>query len=1069
MEPERWRISLLGGLSVQFGDQYISKFQMRRVASLLARLAYFPNRQHLREELIDLLWPDEDIDASRSRFRQVLTSLRQSLESLGASTANLLLADRDNVRLVPGLFGTDVAEFENALRHADRAESTQEKTESLKSAIEFYKGELLPGFYEDWVSAERRRLEEDHVGALSALAALLLEAGEPKQAIEYSRRAVAADPLREDLHRNLISLYASAGQPSQALKQYREMEQTLWKELRAVPSPETVHLRDAIQSDAAQFVVAHPVNPTPESPPMNAQVPVKESSRQEFTPSIPAPLTGFFGRENDIETLSQLVSARTGSQPSARLISLTGFGGSGKTRLALEVARNVQQAFHGAVWVIPLASVSTSDGIVNAIVEAICPQGSDSQEPMQRLYEVLNGVPCLLVLDSFEHLESTSSQVVRGLLQRLPELCCVVTSRRRLNIEGELEHTVNPLDVPDEGVSTIDLSEIPSVALFMDRARLAKPSFAISDANAEAVHTLCQRLEGIPLAIELAAAWVAVLSPSQIAERLSSRRDILASDRSDLDERHRSLWATLEWSYQQLPEELQQFFLRLSAFHDGWTIEAAETVCQSIENPNEESVPRFAKSRLSDLNQLRLHSLIQAEDTGDEVRFRMLETMREFAASQLPADTARSLQATHANYYRLLAERAQPNLDGPDEIEWLDKLDAEHSNLRAALGFYAGSEGDAEIGLLFASSLWRFWETRGYYSDSRGWLDTFLARSEGISRHVRARGLLAVGCSGGKRIDFLSVVPVLEECIEVFRELNDRPNLSLALCSLGVAFREAKQTERSRPYLQEALAIAQADKNQVGIARAVGALAIMERDFGNYEQALSLLEQSAAFFRVGGHKRGMAWCVANRGAIAFIQEQHDLAITSFQNAISLFRDINQRMWALYILSELSGVQRKVGNFAESKDHCLQGVRQAKELGEAAWVAIFSFRLGDLECELSRTDAALNYYREALTTSDRADYLNGLFGGFHRYAYLAAAANENERAIRLLSYAQTLGDRDDPVTDNRPHIHTIDFESLRQRVSDETYQRTRQWGETTSREEAIAYAVAASDHSLGIIS
>jgi predicted ATPase len=387
---------------------------------------------------------------------------------------------------------------------------------------------------------------------------------------------------------------------------------------------------------------------------------------------LPPPLTRFFGREEEIANLR-----RSLREPQTRLVTLTGPGASGKTRLALAVAEELRERYRGAVWFVPLADLLDVGQIVDSVGAALGLDRVPAADPLEAVALFLSDQPSLLVLDNFEQLVEEGAPEVRRLLDRVPTLTCLATSRQRLGLTGEREFVVHPLPVPYSPETVEETARFPSVQLFVDRAQAVRADFQATRANAAALAELCRRLEGLPLALELAAARSSLLSPAQLLEQLTRREGgpwaMLGSRQRDATPRHRSLRAALEWSYQLLAPELQQFFARLSVFRGGWTLEAAQAVCQ-------------AGDALDLLEQLRDGSLITVDTTEGEGRYRLLETLREYAWEQLAAAGARrERMRRHAAFFLAVAERADHALDSEDGVERLQEVQREYDNMQAAL------------------------------------------------------------------------------------------------------------------------------------------------------------------------------------------------------------------------------------------------------------------------------------------------------------------------------------------------------------------------------------------------
>ncbi len=579
----RLRIELFGGLRVQQGERVIIRFRTQKTASLLAYLAYHVERAHSREVLAELLWPQQTPKSGRLNLNTALHSLRKQLEPPGVPQGAVIISDRFSVQLNPVAVTVDVAEFEAALQSEKQTSSNPERTHHLLTAVELYRGELLPGFYDEWIEQERTRLEETYLHALNRLVNLLTQARDFDRALNYARRALNADPLREESHQTLMRLYADTGQPAAAMEHYSELQRLLKEQLNAAPSAATRALARNI-SEQLSVTSDQKVRKGKEGERRGKKGIVKEvsSPSPSFSPSpapagsLPLQFTRFFGREKEIARLrGMLLSEQT------RLVTLTGAGGTGKSRLAIEVGARLRDEFTGGVWFVPLADLSDPRLIAGAVRDALRLLRSPGIEPMEQVVNALSRQPALLVLDNFEQLASSGALVVLTLLKRVPSLTCLVTSRRRLNVAGEREFPVLLLPLPEHSDTRTPehLMSFPSVQLFVDRAQAARPDFQVTKRNASTVAELCRRLEGIPLAIELAAARAQVLTVAQMLDRISKRFDLLSKRRADTTLRHRSLWAAMEWSYQLLSPELQRFFASLSVFRGGWSVEAAERVC----------------------------------------------------------------------------------------------------------------------------------------------------------------------------------------------------------------------------------------------------------------------------------------------------------------------------------------------------------------------------------------------------------------------------------------------------------------------------------------------------------
>jgi len=907
---------MFGGIQVRFQGRSLTHFEMRRSGALLARLSYWPKRTHSREELTEMLWPEEDPEITRQRFRQVLSTLRRALQSLDESCDAFLLADRMSLRLDAGLVETDVAEFEQAVRTGTQAADPQERVAHLLEAVRLYRGELLPGYYDDWIPAERGRLAETYIEVLCRLATTQAELGDLDGALAHARRAVAADPLREESHCDLMRVYAAAGRPSEAMRQYRELERLLWKEMRSLPSSEVQALDQALRSAAPADASSSLLSVRP----MNASAPDPAPAAPTSLPTtLPRPLTRFFGREDEITTLLALLQPTADAavaSHASRLVTLIGPGGSGKTRLALEVARRLETDFD-TVQFVAFDAIQEAGLVARTIAATLSGERSAIEQPLEQIAGALQDRSCLLVLDNLEHLVTEGGIVIRTLLERVPGLSCLVTSRQCLHIEGEQEQNVLPLPVPAKEAGVEEGESVPSLQLFLDRIRQVRPAFVLSADNIVTVAAVCRKLEGLPLAIELTAAWASILSPDQMLQRLERRFDLLVSRRQDQAERHQSLHETISWSYRQLTPSLQAFFRKLSVFRGGWTLEAAEALASH-------------KSKLlADLDALRERSLIQAYDTGTEMRFTMLETLREFAEEQLTEDERVIAQRAHTGIYLDLAERAEEHLDRADHLLWLTRLRLEQDNLRAVLR--NGLEVDADRSVRLACALFRYWELSAHYSEAETWLDTMLNSGAELAPAVRAKALEVAGNLALGRQQPTLAVARLEESLALYQSLNDVKSEARATCVLGIAMRDCGDLARASALLGACQPSLRATRDVFYLARALGGLAITVKLEGDATGALSLLDNAAAMYRLVGSRRGLAWCYHEQARLARERGQLDEAISLFEQSGVLFRLLEDARWLAWVHGNLGAVYTQLGDLEKAATHWAECRRLAKSV------------------------------------------------------------------------------------------------------------------------------------------
>lgn len=949
-QPSHYRIELFGGLRVHLDGQTITRFRTQKAASLLAFLAFYPRTSHPREQLVELFWPELSPEAGRDNLSTALSSLRRQLEPPPLPAGSLLLADRASVRLNIEVLTTDVAEFDALLAKAAQA-SLAERADLLEQAMNLYWGELLPAHYEDWAVREQTRYHERAAGALLEWGLALETRGETDTALSVLARAVVADPYQEETYLAQMRVLAVSGRVSAALEVYRNLARFLKEGMGASPAPAIRKLAKWLQEEpeavVARMKQAHrqlqaknqPVavetderaSPTVPAPVVPASA---EASKLVLSPTeretrlrLPYQLTRFFGREREIAELDALLRS------DARVVTLTGPGGAGKTRLALEVARQVAPAFEGRVWFVSLAELPDASLILTALWNALELPPSPGADPLDRIGTKLDEAPSLLVLDNFEHLlspagattkgdnpaASGSTALVRLLLQRAPRLTCFITSRQPLRIGGEQEVPLPPLAMPGLDPSLDELLHAESVALYVDRARAAKPDFALTQNNAQAVATLCRKLEGMPLAIEMAAAWARTLPPQRMLERLERQLDLLVSRRRDLPPRHQSLRATIEWSYDLLEPELRAFFARLSVFRGGWTLEAAEAV--------------YGEEALDGLAALQDQSLIVVDESGEEPRYRMLETLREFASEKLEErGEAGDWRQRHVAYFVQMAEEAEPKLRGPEQEQTLLLLEAEHDNLRGALAWCQEAPERIETGLRMAGALARFWQLRSHLQEGDERLAALLARDALVSPQVRARALLGNALLSGYQDDPERPITLTMECLRYAREAGDLWLTGYAESTLGWALsRFQGRFEEAILHFEAGLPVARAAGDPWLLAESLSTYGYQRvRHLKDYDRAETMLEEGLALARAAGDRSLLAELLYHVAIVAVYRGNLELATDLYEEALAIRRAVGDTLQIGMLLNHLGNVSLEQGHYARARERFRESLQLARE-------------------------------------------------------------------------------------------------------------------------------------------
>ena len=642
--------------------------------------------------------------------------------------------------------------------------------------------------------------------------------------------------------------------------------------------------------------------------------------------NLPVQRTVFLGREREEDALRQLLS-----RADVHLLTLTGPGGIGKTRLALQVAGKVAEQFPGGVCFVGLAAICERDLIASAIVQVVGVRETGNKYPEDALMEYLGGLsqPMLLLLDNFEHLVA-AAPVVAQMLTACPNLKVLVTSQAPLHIYGEHEYPVPPLELPDpQSLPDLEvLSRLPAITLFVERAQAVKHQFALTKENAVAVATICARLDGVPLAIELAAARIKLLPPSAILARLESRLNLLTGGARDVPTRQQTLRNTVEWSYSILNTAEQTLFRRLAVFAGGCTLESVEAVCDTKGDLGLDVFEGMASLVDKSLVQ-------QVEHVDKETRFTMLSTIREYALERLAgSDDISATRRAHAAYYLVLAEEGA----GDTQSEWLNRFDIEHENFRLAIDDLVVI-GDAEWAMRLGTALFRFWETREHLMEGRTAIGKILVMEGATARpKLRARLLFAGAVLAAAQGDYESARPLFEESLDVCVKLNDKSGVAVALNGLAVNARDRGELSAASQLFEQCLGIWKEVGDATAIARALSNLGSVMKWQGKYERAFSVYEECLSMFRQSGDSSGVAWTLNYLGDLA--REKADLAVARSycEQSLSEFRRLHDNWGIASTLCDLASLSCDQGNNSEARRLYGEGIKLFKQLGYKRGIA-----------------------------------------------------------------------------------------------------------------------------------
>ncbi len=607
--------------------------------------------------------------------------------------------------------------------------------------------------------------------------------------------------------------------------------------------------------------------------------PLPVSSASRPSTNLPIQVTSFIGRDREIAEIQQAL-------PHTRLLTLTGSGGCGKTRLALQVAASLVDSYADGVWLVELASLSDSTLVPKAVASALDILEQPGLPLIGTLRHYFQTKPLLLVIDNCEHLLSACAQLTDALLRASPHLRILATSREGLGIAGELTYYVPGLSLPDpRGLPGLEsLRQFEALRLFVERASFSQPSFIMTESNASAVAQVCSRLDGIPLAIELAASRVKGLSVEQIASRLDDRFRLLTEGSRTALPRHQTLRATMDWSYDLLTEPEQGMLCRAAVFAGGFTLEAAEDVCGGDVVETSEVLNLLL--RLVD------RSMVVAGDRGNQSLYRLLETVRQYAWDKLAeAGTADEMRRRHLTWYLGLAEQADAKLRGPEQQVWLNRLETEHDNLRAALEWSKTDPSDAEKGVRLATALYWFWIFHGHWSEGRRWLEAIVSPAGEAPSQVPAKALRCAAMLAWQHGDYERATVLGRQGLTLSRESGDEESLVYFRYVLGHVAVHRGDYGQAATLFEDNVDLCRKLNDEWHLGFALCNLQFVARDQGDYERAAALNIEGLALLRKAGDKHHTAWAVRNLGIVALRMGDHKQAAAFCRESLTLSREI----------------------------------------------------------------------------------------------------------------------------------------------------------------------------------
>jgi predicted ATPase/DNA-binding SARP family transcriptional activator len=997
----------------------------RKAIALLAYLAVndigsAPQR-YSRESLSALLWPDYDQAKAFSNLRRTIWEVHQAIGE------SWLIAERESVHLNPEVeIDLDIAHFRALISESHKQPDLSLRIPLLVDAVTLYRNHFLTGFslkdaypFNEWAYAESEELRHQLVDILTTLSEDYCGLGQADKAIPYGRRLVSLEPLNESAHRRLMEVYLQAGQHSAALKQYQTCEQILRKELNLDPQPETRALYKKIRKGE--------IKPTQ----VEKQIePIKPKH------NLPLQISTFIGREKEQDEIIKLLERN-------RLVTIAGVGGIGKTRLSLQVGQRLLSYYPEGVWFISFDSLSDPALVPQTVATVFDIREGSNLPVIEILINVLREKTTLLILDNCEHLLEGCAQLITVLLTNCPSLKILATSRETLNIAGESIYSMPALSLPEQDNHSLEaLAEYEAVKLLTERATLALSSFALTKETAQTVVDICRRVDGIPLAIELAAARVNILQVEEILKQLEDSFSLLSSDHRIASQRHQTLRASMDWSWRLLNDDEQIFLQQLSDFSGGWTLESAESVCDG--------------NVLGLTSALVKKSLIAVkQETGRETRYRFHEMVRQYAREKLiESGEEETISTQHLNYFLKLSEQAEIALRGAEQVKWFSRIFDERDNIRAAL-VWADKTDNVETGLYISGRLDRFWDSFDMREGS-SWLGEFLGKSESKAfPRARARAL----CTQGWLLEWLQrsaeARSAAQECLDLYQAFGDKEGEVEALLLLGFISEAPKSVELNL----QALTLAQLIGDTWRQAKALAFLGWTDsRDFkrsvGYWEKAISLFRKVSDLRFLAGLLGTLGYFLALNGDIELAQEYLDESTLWLQQLDPKNFVLHKNKGGYIQIALMRGDYEQARALLQTMQNLSQ------ENGDRMTYLWTRVRLGYLDLHDGKISEARHAFSENAQSFQENENTIGVVFTLEGMASLYVTVGKPERAARLIGLADATREK---IGDTRPLLEQADLDKIiaacLTKMGEVAFSDAYDEGQAMTLDEAVAYALS----------
>jgi predicted ATPase/DNA-binding SARP family transcriptional activator len=1028
-ESEVLKIFTLGDLRILRNEKLMKSIRSRKAQAMMVYLAC-TSKPHAREVLADIFWSESSPSQAMSNLRDVIHILRKHLSPFVDIT-------RYSIALNPETdVWIDVAELDNTLMSIHEGEETItiETAIKIEEALELYQRDFLEGFYiraaqgfEEWLVVERERIRLATLDALLLLVKHLANEANYRKGIHYARRIIELEPLMETGYRHLMRMLASSGRTSEALIQYKACRNVLQKELGVEPSEEAKEIYERLLK--------------------GEELPGAHTGRPRHNLRMPS--SKLIGRDEELSQVAGFLE-----DPACRLLTLIGVGGIGKSSLSLHAAVAAIDHYPDGVWLVELAAFNEVEILPDKIASEFGVTAQEAQAGVvvtDVLVDYLKDKSLLLVLDNCEHLIEACASFSEVLLNGCPKVKILATSREAFGIREERTFQVSPLALPPQGAPLETLEKYPAIQLFLERAATARPRFGLTEDNNAVLVEICWQLEGIPLAIELAAARVKVISLNQIARRLQDRFRLLTGGPRTALPRHQTLQATMDWSYGLLSELERCLLRRLSVFSGGWKLEAAEEVA---------SFGDLEKKDVLDLlAQLVDKSLALVEEQRGRVRYGMLETVRQYGVRMLrEEEEGEEARRRHAAFYIQLAEQADKGLRDIRQNESLDLLDAEHDNLRAALR-WATDSGAADMAFRLVGALGWFWFMRGHWKESWQWLKKTLDLGSSPNSVLRAKAIYRAGGLQLIRGNLVGPVELVEEALAICRAMADEEGIAWCLNLLGQAHTwDIKTVEEGVPLLLESIEIFDSLQDDWGKAWSLRYLGQITETLGKYKQGIRLQKEALASFE----RLGDIWNVAHSlyllGLSAYEHSDFELAKWSHEECLVKCGLVEDKVMEAHALNGLAQLALYEGDLDYAERLFREALEALQKIGDVNCASRSMRELAEVARRRDDFEQARLLLAQSLRNHEMLRGKNNIAWSIFRFAALADSLGRRERVVLLLGAADFhFGGKDNLPPTLKGEVETL-MDSTQKHLDDRVFAQLFEEGAAMSLQDAVAYAL-----------